>query len=165
MHEGGIRVPFIVSWPHTLPKGKLYQHRVTAMDIVPTCLEAAGIALNDSIDFDGNSLVEPVSKDVPSPKAQKPLCFKFDKQWAIIDKGWKLVYAEDYNPGWRPITSQIMLGANSGKLALYNLNEDIGERNNLLEKEPEKVKELQQKFDWWMEEMIADHSNYQFWEK
>ena len=163
MHEGGIRVPFIVSWPQSLPKGKLYQHRVTAMDIVPTCLEAAGISVNDSIVFDGNSLVEPVSKDVPTAKAQKPLCFKFGKQWAIIDKGWKLVYAEDYNPGWRPITSQIMLGANSGKLALYNLNEDIGERNNLIEIEVDMAKELQQKFDVWLEEMKADHAEYSFW--
>ena len=32
-----------------------------------------------------------------------------------------------------------------------------------IEKEPEKVKELQQKFDSWMAEMKADHSSYQFW--
>ena len=93
------------------------------------------------------------------------MCFKFGEQWAIIDNGWKLVYAEDYNPDWRPITSQIMLGANSGVLALYNLKVDIGERNNLIEKEPERAKELQQKFDLWMAEMKADHSNYRFWKK
>jgi len=88
----------------------------------------------------------------------------FNKQWAIIDKGWKLVYAKDYNPKNRPITSQIMLGSNSGKIALYNLNEDIGERDNLLAEEREKAEELQRKFDLWMEEMKADHSNYRFWE-
>ena len=163
MHEGGIRVPFIVSWPKLLPKGKLYQHRVTAMDIVPTCLEAAGITSDDSMKFDGVSLINPIKKDVPTEISAKPLCFKFGNQWAIIDKGWKLVYAEDYNPKWRPITSQIRLGANSGKLALYNLNEDIGERNNLIVEAPEKAKELQQKFDSWRTEMKADHSNYQFW--
>lgn len=165
MHEGGIRVPFIVSWPKSLPKGKLYQHRVTAMDIVPTCLEAAGITPDDSIKFDGVSLINPIEKDIPTTTAAKPLCFKFGNQWAIIDQGWKLVYAEDYNPKWRPITSQIMLGANSGKLALYNLNEDIGERNNLIVQHPEKAKELQQKFDAWLEEMKTDHSNYKFWVK
>ena len=162
MHEGGIRVPFIASWPKSLPKGKLYQHRVSTLDIVPTCLEAAGITLGDSIEFDGNSFIGPVEKDVPSPMAGKPLCFQFGNQWAIIDQGWKLVYAEDYNPKNRPITSQIRLGANSGKIALYNLNEDIGERNNLFEKEPAKAKELQQKFDSWMQQMKADHVRYEF---
>ncbi len=162
MHEGGIRVPFIISWPKFLPKEKLYQHRVSALDIFPTCLEAAGITPNDSLTFDGNSLIDPIRNDVPSQMAEKPLCFKFGEQWAIIDKDWKLVYAEDYNPENRPITSQIRLGANSGKVALYNLNEDIGERNNLIEIEPKKAKELQQKFDWWLKKMKADHPNYVF---
>ena len=92
------------------------------------------------------------------------MCFQFGRQWAIIDKGWKLVYAEDYNPPNRPITSQIRLGANSGKVALYNLNEDIGERNNLIEQVPQKADELKAKFDLWMKEMKADQSNYQFWQ-
>lgn len=161
MHEGGIRVPFIVSWPKLLPKGKLYQHRVSAMDILPTCLDAAGIAVNE-FEFDGNSLIDPIKKDVPAKLAEMPLCFKFRKQWAIVDQGWKLVYAEDYNPINRPITSQIRLGANSGKLALYNLTQDIGERNNLIEIEPEKAQELQQKFNAWLEQMKADHLNYEF---
>jgi len=164
MHEGGIRVPFIVSWPKGLPEGKLYQHRVSAMDIFPTCLEAAGITPKEAVTFDGNSLLKPIKAGIPSKMSEKPLCFQFGNQWAIIDNGWKLVYAEDYNPDSRPITSQICLGANSGKVALYNLNEDVGERTNLIEKEPEKVKELQQIFDSWMAEMKADHSSYQFWE-
>ncbi|MGQ1784884.1 sulfatase family protein [Saccharicrinis sp. GN24d3] len=164
MHEGGIRVPFIMSWPKELPSGKLYKHRVSTMDIVPTCLEAAGIKADKSITFDGGSLLQPVVKNEPTLISKQPLCFKFDKQWAIIDNGWKLVFAEDYCPKWRPITSQIMLGSNSGKLALYNLKEDIGERNNLIEIESEKAKELQAKFDHWLEKMNDDHGNYVFWQ-
>lgn len=165
MHEGGIRVPFIVSWPEALPKGNLYQHRVTAMDIVPTCLDAAGISSADSIDFDGGSLLDVVVANKPSPKAQEPLCFKFAKQWAIIDQGWKLVLATDYNPRWRPITSQIQLGANSGVLALYNLKEDVGERNNLINDYPDKASELEQKFNIWLNEMKTSHKEYSFWNK
>ncbi len=162
MHEGGIRVPFIISWPKSLPQGKLYSYRVSALDIVPTCLEAAGIMLNDSIVFDGHSLITPIKKNILSPKAEEPLCFKFGEQWAIVDQGWKLVYATNYNPKNRPITSQIRLGANSGKVALYNLNIDIGERNNLIAEEPEKAESLQQKFDSWLSAMKADHPNYVF---
>jgi len=163
MHEGGIRIPFVVSWPKVLPEGKLYGHRVSSFDIVPTCLEAAGITAYDSMQFDGSSLLQPIQKDTPSEAAYKPLCFKFGKQWAIIDNGWKLVYAEDYNPPNRPITSQIRLGTNSGKVALYNLIEDIGERNNLIEKETQKADELKNKFDAWLATMQKDQKNYQFW--
>jgi len=165
MHEGGIRVPFIMSWPAVLPNDKLYSHRVSGLDIVPTCLEAAGIQKEDSFLLDGASLLQPVENNTPSAAAKEPLCFQFDNQWAIIDDGWKLVYAEDYNPPRRPITSQIRLGSNSGEVALYNLNEDAGELDNLIEKEPEKAKELQHKFDIWMKRMNADHSNYEFWEE
>jgi arylsulfatase A-like enzyme len=132
------------------------------LDIVPTCLEAANITLPDSIEFDGNSIMGPIEQDVPSQMAGKPLCFKFAEQWAIIDQGWKLVYAEDYNPKNRPITSQIRLGLNSGKVALYNLNEDIGELKNLIKEEPAKAKELQQKFDSWLTRMKADQVRYEF---
>ncbi|MEE4116509.1 MAG: sulfatase-like hydrolase/transferase [Marinilabiliaceae bacterium] len=163
MHEGGIRVPFIVSWPSKLPEGILYSHRVSGMDIVPTCLEAAGIIPDQSTSFDGSSIIDPLKENLPSEKAENPLYFKFGNQWAIIDKGWKLVYAEDYNPENRPITSQIRLGANSGKVALYNLNNDIGERNNLIEDEPEMANELQQKFDLWLKEMKNNHDKYKFW--
>jgi arylsulfatase A-like enzyme len=156
MYEGGIRVPFIVSWPNTLPQSELYSHRVSSLDILPTCLDAAGIVPHQSLLLDGVSLIDPIREHRPSSAAEKPLCFKFGREWAIIDQGWKLVLAYNYNPANRPITSQIRPGENSGKLALYNLNEDVGERNNLIADEPEKAVELQHKFDQWLEEMHLD---------
>lgn len=163
MHEGGIRVPFIVSWPDGLPEGQPYSHRTSSLDIVPTCLEAAGITADESNNFDGASIITPIKNNQPTEASQKPICFQFGNQWAIIDNGWKLVYAVDYNPSNRPITSQIQLGANSGQLALYNLTEDIGERNNLIEKETQKAEYLKQKFDNWLEKMKNDNVNYEFW--
>jgi len=42
VYEGGIRVPFMVSWPRQLPAGKTVSDPVTALDILPTCVAAAG---------------------------------------------------------------------------------------------------------------------------
>jgi arylsulfatase A-like enzyme len=40
--EGGIRIPFMVSWPGKLPSGKTVSDPVTALDILPTCVAVAG---------------------------------------------------------------------------------------------------------------------------
>src|SRR6185503_21239895 len=41
--EGGIRVPFVVSWKGKLPAGKVYDQPVIQLDILPTALAAAGV--------------------------------------------------------------------------------------------------------------------------
>ncbi|WP_343704233.1 sulfatase-like hydrolase/transferase [Chitinophaga sp.] len=158
MHEGGIRVPFMMAWPGKLPEGKVYSHRVSALDIVPTALEAAGI--NNTTQFDGVSILQPVKANRPSAAAAAPLCFQFDKHYAVIDGPWKLVHTFDYNPADRPITSQILLGAHNNELALYNLEKDPGERENLLEKEPAVAARLKEQFARWKAAMREDHHRY-----
>ncbi|MBD8489511.1 sulfatase-like hydrolase/transferase [Echinicola sp. CAU 1574] len=162
MHEGGIKVPMILSWPNGLPKEKLYTHRVSTLDIFPTFLEAAGV--NDvvpQLDLDGSSLIRPIIENIPSASAESPLFFQFGKQWAIIDQDWKLVLAEDYNPENRPITSQIQLGSNPGVEALYDLAADPAERNNLIQQNSIKAKSLKTKHQNWINKMAARYDHYQ----
>lgn len=165
MYEGGIRVPFAMSWPEKLPAGKVYSHRISALDIVPTCIEAAGVQNAGNSRFDGASLIFPILNDKPSPAVQNPLFFRFEKHYAVIDDDWKLVYTEDYNPVDRPITSQILLGSSNNQLALFNLSKDAGERNNLIEEEPAIAEDLKEKFSIWLSTMKDDYQNYVFSEK
>ena len=55
--EGGIRVPAILSYPKELPKAKVKSQAVTSMDWYPTILDLCGIKKNESVSFDGKSLV------------------------------------------------------------------------------------------------------------
>ena len=55
VHEGGVRVPFVLSWPGTLPAGELYDFPVSALDIFPTAVATAG--LEPPSDLDGVDLV------------------------------------------------------------------------------------------------------------
>ncbi|WP_186755230.1 sulfatase family protein [Echinicola salinicaeni] len=160
MHEGGIRVPMILSWPNGLPKEKDYKHRVSTLDIFPTFLEAAGIEIPQNGELDGSSLITPIKENKASKSAKKPLFFQFANQWAVIDQNYKLVFANDYNPKNRPITSQIMLGSNPGKIALYNLEKDPGERHNLIEQDSIKAKEMQTLRQSWLKGMEANYGNY-----
>ncbi len=54
--EGGIRVPFMVSWPGTIPEGQVVDNPVISLDILPTSLAAAGGPEADPI-HDGNNLL------------------------------------------------------------------------------------------------------------
>jgi len=49
-YEGGIRVPFFVSWPGKLPAGKTFDHAVTALDVLPTSCAVAGAKAPDGIE-------------------------------------------------------------------------------------------------------------------
>lgn len=55
VYEGGVRVPFVLAWPGTLPGGEQYDSPVTALDIFPTAVAAAG--LEPPADLDGVDLV------------------------------------------------------------------------------------------------------------
>ena len=41
-YEGGIRVPLVAQWPGAWPSGEVYSHPVSALDLFPTALTAAG---------------------------------------------------------------------------------------------------------------------------
>ncbi|XP_071810954.1 arylsulfatase-like isoform X3 [Apostichopus japonicus] len=56
VYEGGIRIPFIVSWPGQIPAGSVSRHTVSSMDIFPTILDVIGRALPTGITYDGSSL-------------------------------------------------------------------------------------------------------------
>ena len=56
VYEGGIRVPFMLSWPGTLPAGKVISDPVISLDILPTSLAAAGVAQVPEI-HEGNNLL------------------------------------------------------------------------------------------------------------
>ncbi|UCS91760.1 sulfatase-like hydrolase/transferase [Echinicola marina] len=160
MHEGGIRVPMILSWPNGLPKEKDYNHRVSTLDIFPTFMEAAGIDIPKDAALDGSSLIAPIKENKASKSAKDPLFFQFGNQWAVIDQNYKLVFANDYNPKNRPITSQIMLGAHPGKVALYNLEADPGERQNLIEQDSLRAQEMQSLRENWLQGMKGKYGNY-----
>ena len=62
-YEGGVRVPFVVSWPGHLPSGKDYPGMVSSLDIFPTALALAGVPLPADKPLDGVNLVPFLNED------------------------------------------------------------------------------------------------------
>ncbi|MCX6896414.1 MAG: sulfatase-like hydrolase/transferase, partial [Verrucomicrobia bacterium] len=114
--EGGIRVPFFVSWPGKIPAGKTYDQPVISLDIAATAVKAAGIPAPANLD--GVDLL-PFLAGEKTGSPHDVLCWRLGPQKAIRKGNWKL---ED----WRNFVTKSQSG-----WQLYDLSKDIGETNNL----------------------------------
>jgi arylsulfatase A-like enzyme len=155
MFEGGIRVPFTMRWPARLPAGKTYPYRVSALDVLPTLLEAAAIPADRSPKLDGESFLRAVSSGSPSPAERRPLFWLFGKRWAVMDGDWKLAMTD--GPGGPPAYQIIYEGDPAvPKPALFNLKEDPAERHDVSGRHPEVASRLNRMFDDWRAQMLAE---------
>lgn len=101
-HEGGIRVPGIISWPNGLEAagvlpGTLSAEPIIGSDVFPTLLEAAGVPIPETITLDSASIL-PILQG-GSFEREKPLYWRNSYEWsgdypfevAIREGDWKLV--------------------------------------------------------------------------
>lgn len=139
--EGGIRVPFVLSWPGTLRSG-VYEKPVIQLDAHVTALAAAKVAVKTEWKLDGVDLLPYVSgKKSDSP--HETLYWRFGSQMAIRNGNFKLV-RYDTNADTRSGRGEPVSAAK-----LYNLADDVGESKDLAATMPNKVQELQSKWDTW----------------
>jgi len=143
-YEGGIREPWIVRAPGVTKPGSICDTPVISTDYYPTLLELAGLPLKPEQHLDGVSLV-PLLKGKSMDRG-KPLYWHYphysnqggSPHGAIREGDWKLIeWYED------------------GALELYNIPQDIGEKNNLAAKQPDKTRTLHEKLIAWRKEVNA----------
>ena len=141
--EGGIRVPFSMQWKGKIPAGKTEDRPVIQLDVLPTSLAAAGVEVDPAWKLDGVNLLPYLNGEKTEPP-HEVLFWRFGEQLAVRKGDWKLVKSSaDGNArnGGGKATPE---GAK-----LYNLKEDIGEKNDLAATHPEKVKELAALWSEW----------------
>ncbi len=142
--EGGIRVPFLVQWKGKLSAGKVYPHPVIQLDIHSTALAVAGVQERPDWKLDGvNLLTFLEGKKVGQP--HPALYWRFGEQMAIRMGDWKLVRPD--------LATDKQFGDIAKQPMLFNLAEDIGEKNDLARDNPKKVQELLQVWQKWNEEL------------
>jgi arylsulfatase A-like enzyme len=140
--EGGVRVPFLVSWPAKI-KPTVYDKPVIQLDLTATALTAAGVNIDSSWKLEGVDLA-PFLTGTNAAKPHETLYWRFGQQMAIRDGDYKLVRYDT--------NADTLTGANNQPVSsaqLYNLTSDIGEAKDLAASMPDKVKELQAKWDAW----------------
>jgi len=135
LYEGGIRVPLIVSWPGVIPAGTRSGEVVMSIDFYPTLLDILGLATPAEAAFDGITF-SPVLRD-PAARLDRDAVFTFlpheyplVRPAAAVRQGrWKLIRWLDV---WPPEAVH----------ELYDLGEELGEREELAERRPEIVERL-----------------------
>jgi arylsulfatase A-like enzyme len=148
--EGGIRVPFIMQWKGRLPAGHTYTRPVMQIDILPTVLAAAGVKANPDWKLDGVNLL-PFLTGEATESPHDALYWRLGSMMAIRRGDWKLVQTSE---GPLRETDPAVL-KDLSRAELYNLADDIGEKNNLAAKHPDKVKELADAWQRWNRELAT----------
>lgn len=146
---GGVRVPFIISWPHGIHDDGQIRHQFHYVDdIVPTVLQLLHIKPPTVVDgrrvkpLEGVSMVN--SFDHPdAPTTKKGQYIEVEAQRAYISDGWKIVSFREPDESY-----------NAHPWHLYHLAEDFSETNDLADKYPKKVDELKAK--WWADAQRYD---------
>lgn len=142
--EGGIRVPFVVSWKNHVKPG-VYDNMVIQLDLTRTALELADA---DTGKTDGVNLLPFISGEKKSAP-HDALYWRFGEQMAIRVGDYKLVR---YDSNVETRTGKHHQPVAGPKL--YNLANDIGETRDLYAEMPEKARELQSKWDKWNKTLI-----------
>ena len=121
-YEGGVRVPTIVRWPGVTQPGSVCDEPVSTIDYYPTRLEIASTSGNEphNASVDGKSIV-PLLRDSNSTLGR-------DLYWHYphYHAGGDSPYSAIRSGAWRLIEFH-----EDGRVELYNLTQDIGERSNL----------------------------------
>ncbi|MEM7233411.1 MAG: sulfatase [Planctomycetota bacterium] len=141
VYEGGIREPFLIKWPGVTKAGSRSAVPVMSIDFLPTVLEIAGTKASRSID--GVSLV-PLLKGGSDFK--RPLFWHYPHYsnqggfpgGAVREGKYKLV--ERYE---------------DGRVHLYDLEADIGEKRDVAKEHPELVQAMRAKLHTWYKEVDA----------
>jgi len=135
LYEGGIRVPFIAHWPGTVAPGSISDHISAFWDFLPTAMDIAGLDTPEGLD--GLSYLPTLTGDTASQRQHDHL------YWEFTEKGGRQAIREGT---WKGVRLDVSKDANA-PLELYNLDEDLGEANNIAADHPAVVARLAAKMD------------------
>ena len=131
--EGGMRVPFIMSWPGQLPAGKIYDPPVSTLDMASTAVALAGLPHDEKLD--GVNLMPFLTgKNAASP--HEALYWRFWDQAAVRAGKWKYIQA----------------GSNAKYL--FDVTTDEHEKKNLIQQHPEIAQRLAAKLTDWTRQLV-----------
>jgi len=144
--QGGTCVPFFIRWPGVIPQGRDDATLTSAMDLVPTLSEIAGVPCDDS-GIQGISLL-PNILGKPTKVPESRMLFSHKGRWHSSEflDDYRYVYASVFTERYRLVWNKIQ------QIELYDYVADPQETNNIIHGHPELVATLKAKYDVWWED-------------
>ena len=151
LYEGGIRMPFIISWLGKIPEGTVDSSTViSSVDLFPSLCKIASATLPENTKLDGEDLSDaffgnPVERDT-------------DLYW---------YYVNDPRPGKEEYVSpflamrsrqwKLLMEPDGSDLQLFNLDNDIDESENLVKEHPDLVSRMSEKlYEWYVKTVVEN---------
>jgi arylsulfatase A-like enzyme len=136
VYEGGVRVPFVVSWPDRLPAGRKYEQPVSTLDVFATALASAGAPMPTDRKYDSVNIVPFLNGEKSGPPHDR-LFWRSGQQQAVIQGSEKLVRQGKQSP------------------ELFDLASDTPESKNLASDKTADAERLAAELDAWDKELVA----------
>jgi len=147
-YEGGHRVPLMIRWPDgQLGGGKEIDKLVAHYDLLPTFVDLLNLNFTPVKPLDGVS-VRPLLEGDGIDWANRILYMDTqrlqnlvkEKNYTVMDKDWRLVNGKE----------------------LYNVSEDLGQTNNLIDKHPEVAARLAEGYEHWWQSIMSEEPNERY---
>ncbi len=152
LYEGGVRVPFIVSWPRKLPKAYVDTDSVVAaVDLLPTLAGLAGMSYDGLMGLDGEDRSGVLSGHIDD--RESPLF------WEYRAGSWGRDIQRSPRLAMRQGPWKLMMNPDGSRVELYNLDADITETSNAAIYEPEMAERMRVTLLNWFENQVPDRDN------
>ena len=153
VHEGGIRSPLWIRWPARLKAGASSDRVAAHIDLMPTVLDACGVAVPAGLRLDGRSLLPLLCGEkaewpdrsivIQSHRGDAPVLYN---HFMIRGPRYKLLNASGFGREQLP---------NPPRFELYDIRNDPGETNNLVDQEPDVFARLKKAYEGWFQDVSS----------
>ena len=134
MFEGGVRVPFLMRWPGKIAPGTVSDEFLTALEVFPMLVEAAGSSLPEDVELDGFDML-PILQGQAKSERESMFWERQGEYGARLGR-WKLVHSRRGG-------------------GLFDLSEDLAESNDLTKELPGVHERVRRAYRDWVREMAA----------
>jgi arylsulfatase A-like enzyme len=149
VYEGGVRTCACISWENHIPANASINAMAHVVDWYPTLLKLTGASLKQKNPIDGKDIWPCITENKPSPR-NEVLMNTSPNAGALRVGDWKIVLHSGKPDRPQAKKKKKKIAANAEpEVELFNLAEDLGEKKNLANENPQKLKELRKRYEFY----------------
>jgi arylsulfatase A-like enzyme len=141
IYEGGHRIPFIVRWPAKIQPGRECDDTICLTDLMATAADILDYDLPDNAGEDSISILPDLFGGATAPVREATVHHSINGSFSIRQGKWKLEYCPG-SGGWSYPRPKEAVELDLPGFQLYDLDKDIGEQNNVMDKHPDVIENL-----------------------